>query len=109
MVLNLTTDLVEAVQIPVNLYTELQSCLLAAHQLTDIQLVEQLPAAVAGQSEAVNRSYLSRCIRARAGLHIGKASTHLVDLSMAVNRYTWPSEEAARGPTMQVMDEDIIP
>jgi hypothetical protein len=27
------------------------------------------------------------------------ASTHLVDLSMMVNRYTWPPEEAGRGPT----------
>ena len=29
----------------------------------------------------------------------GTASNHLVDLSMMVNRYTWPSEEAVRGPT----------
>ncbi len=32
-------------------------------------------------------------------LRRGTASTHAVDLSMAVNRYTWPSEEAGRGPT----------
>jgi hypothetical protein len=32
-------------------------------------------------------------------LRSGNASTHLVDLSMAVNRYTRPSEEAGRGPT----------
>jgi hypothetical protein len=29
-------------------------------------------------------------------LRRGTASTHLVDLSMMVNRYTWPSEEASR-------------
>jgi hypothetical protein len=27
------------------------------------------------------------------------ASTHVVDLSMMVNGYMWPSEEADRGPT----------
>jgi hypothetical protein len=32
-------------------------------------------------------------------LRRGTASIHLVDLSMMVNRYTWPSEEAGRGPT----------
>jgi hypothetical protein len=30
-------------------------------------------------------------------LRRGTASTHLVDLLMMVNRYTWPSEEAGRG------------
>ncbi len=29
----------------------------------------------------------------------GRASTHLDDLSVAVNRYSWPSEEAGEGPT----------
>ncbi len=29
----------------------------------------------------------------------GTASNHLVDLSMMVSRYTWPSEEAGRVPT----------
>jgi hypothetical protein len=29
----------------------------------------------------------------------GRASTHQVDLSMAVNMYMWPSEEAGKGPT----------
>jgi hypothetical protein len=28
----------------------------------------------------------------------GTASNHLVDLSMMVSRYTWPSEEAGRRP-----------
>jgi hypothetical protein len=32
-------------------------------------------------------------------LRRGTASNHLVDLSMMVSRYTWPSEEAGRGPT----------
>jgi hypothetical protein len=32
-------------------------------------------------------------------LRSGRASTRLDDLSMAVNRYTWPSEEAGKGPT----------
>jgi len=29
----------------------------------------------------------------------GTASTHLIDLSMMVNRFTWLSEETSRGPT----------
>jgi hypothetical protein len=32
-------------------------------------------------------------------LRCGRASTHLVDLSMAVNRYRWLSEEAGEGTT----------
>jgi hypothetical protein len=32
-------------------------------------------------------------------LQSGTAFTHLVNLSMAVNRSMWPSEEASRGPT----------
>ncbi len=37
---SLIADLVEADPLPANPYTELQRCLLAAHQLTDIQRVE---------------------------------------------------------------------
>jgi hypothetical protein len=40
--LSLIADLVEADQLPANPYTELRRRLLAAHQLTDIQRVEQL-------------------------------------------------------------------
>ena len=36
---SLIADLVEADPLPVNPYTELRRCLLAAHQLTDIQRV----------------------------------------------------------------------
>ncbi len=32
-------------------------------------------------------------------LRIDTAFIHLVDLSMAVNRYMWPSEESGRGAT----------
>jgi hypothetical protein len=39
---SLIADLVEADPLPANPYTELCCCLLAAHQLTDIQRVEQL-------------------------------------------------------------------
>jgi hypothetical protein len=39
---SLIADLVEADTLPANPYTELRRCLLAAHQLTDIQRVEQL-------------------------------------------------------------------
>jgi hypothetical protein len=39
---SLITDLVEADPLPANPYTELRRRLLAAHQLTDIQRVEQL-------------------------------------------------------------------
>jgi hypothetical protein len=39
---SLIADLVEADPLPANPYTELRRCLLAAHQLTDIQRVEQL-------------------------------------------------------------------
>ncbi len=38
----LTADLVEVVQLPANPYRELRGHLLAAHQLPDIQRVEQL-------------------------------------------------------------------
>ncbi len=38
----LIADLVEAVPLPVNSYTELRHGLLAVHQLTDIQQLEQL-------------------------------------------------------------------
>jgi hypothetical protein len=40
MTVSLIADLVEADLLPVNPYTELRHCLLAAHQLTDIQRVE---------------------------------------------------------------------
>jgi hypothetical protein len=39
------------------------------------------------------------CARAGSMLRRGTASTHLVDLSIMVNRYMWLSEEAGRGPT----------
>jgi hypothetical protein len=41
-IVSLIADLVEADPLPANQYTELHRCLLAAHQLTNIQRVEQL-------------------------------------------------------------------
>jgi hypothetical protein len=42
MTVSLIADLVEADTLLTNLYTELRCCLMAAHQLTNIQRLEQL-------------------------------------------------------------------
>jgi hypothetical protein len=59
----LIADLEEAVPLLENPYTELRRRLLAAHQLTDFQLVEQPQSATSRLPEAVRALHLGLCPR----------------------------------------------
>ncbi len=66
--MSLIADLVEADPLPANPYTELRRRLLAAHQLTDIQRVEQLfnlPPLAAQKPSELLAEMLRICPRAR--------------------------------------------